>query len=527
MDMKRRHFLKYNSVLMPTMFGNMGVKAFGHSPFLQAFYNNFVETDKILVIVYLGGGADGLNMLVPLDSYDQLNKARPDVILPEKSLLKLSGVNDLAMHPSMEALKNMYNDGIMSIVQGVGYPEQNYSHFRSTDIWMTGSSADEVLTSGWLGRYLNHEFPNYPVDYPNSVMPDPLAIQLGYNLSVAFQGPVSAMGMVVGDPTSFYNLVNDIEEPVENTAYGSKLSFVRLITKQSQIYGQVVKNAAERVNSQSSYPVDNALADQLKVVARLIAGGLKTRIYMVTHDGFDTHSNQVDGNDHTKGSHATLLKKLSEAVSAFQKDLDYHNKADRVLTMTVSEFGRRIISNASRGTDHGAAAPVMLFGKHVKSGIIGKNPTFPTQIGVDDNLQMQYDFRSIYSTVLRDWFCMNESDLQALFSELFPSLPLLSSSPCLTTAIHDQYKQAGKSWMDIYPNPFTQQTKITFETTDVPITIQLFNPGGQLMAQMAKGRFSPGRHELTWDAEGLPAGNYFVRYQSQWIQQGKWVTKVQ
>lgn len=511
---------------MPGLFGGMGVRAFAHSPFLQAFNHNFIETDKVLVIVYLGGGADGLNMLVPTDSYSQLTKARPDVILPEKSLLRLQGVSNLGLHPSMSALQALYNEGQMAVVQNVGYPEQNYSHFRSTDIWMTGSSSDEVLTSGWLGRYLNHEFPNYPVDYPNAVMPDPLAIQIGYNLSVAFQGPVSAMGMVVGDPTSFYNLVNNIEEPVENSAYGSKLGYVRLISKQSQIYGQVVKSAAGRVNKQSAYPADNYLADQLKVVARLIAGGLKTRVYMVTHDGFDTHSNQVDGSDHTKGAHATLLKKLSEAVSAFQKDLDYQNKAERVLTMTVSEFGRRIISNASMGTDHGAAAPVMLFGKQVKPGIIGKNPVLPAEIGVEDNLQMQYDFRSIYSTVLKDWFCLGENEVQALFSDVFPSLPLLASSPCITTAAQEEYRQAGKSWVEIYPNPFTNSTRISFEADDTPLSVQLFNPSGQMMAQIAKGRFSQGRHEVTWDGLGVPAGNYFVRYQNQRVQQGKWVVKV-
>lgn len=359
--MQRRDFLKYNALFMPSLAGGFGVQAFMNSPFLKAMYNDFVDTDKVLVLVYLAGGNDGLNTVIPLDLYDTLANVRPEVIIPENKLLSLTGVDRVALHPSLGGLRDLYNDGHLSIIQNVGYPDQDYSHFRSTDIWMTAADPDEILSSGWMGRYLNQEYPNFPIDYPNDIMPDPLAIQIGYNLSLAFQGPASAMGMVVGDPNWFYSLVDDVEEQAQDTLSGEKLAYIRLITKQSQVYGQVIKKAAGRVTTQNNYPTNNALAEQLRIVAKLIAGGLKTRIYMVSLDGFDTHDAQVINNDHTKGEHANLLQALGDGIKAFVDDLRYLGISERVMGMTFSEFGRRVISNSSLGTDHGAAAPLCVW----------------------------------------------------------------------------------------------------------------------------------------------------------------------
>ncbi len=521
--MKRRDFLKYNSLTIPSIASGIGVHTLSKSPFLQALYNEYVDTDKILVIINLSGGNDGLGTVIPLDIYGKLADARPEVIIDKNKLLKLE--DDIAFHPSMTELRNLYTEGKMSIVQGVGYPNQDYSHFRSTDIWMTGSDADEIIYTGWLGRYLNLEYPNFPVDYPNDLMPDPLGIQVGYNLSVAFQGPASSMGMVVADPTWFYDLINDEIQPAPNTQAGKKLEYIRLITKQSQVYGEVITKAAAKVASQNSYP-DTNLANQLKIVSRLIAGGLKTRLYMVSLDGFDTHDNQVITTDHSQGEHANLLTELSGAVAAFLKDLDSQGTADRVLTMTMSEFGRRIISNASNGTDHGASAPMMFFGNNIEPGIFGSNPNIPDNPTWEDNLPMQFDFRSIYHTVLQDWFCLSQTNLGAIFTQNFQTLPIVKNSPCISTATKEVNRKAGRSLIEVSPNPFTTYSKAEFVSDGEAIIVQLFNSSGQMIQTIAQGKFPEGKHSVTFETELLPAGNYFIRYQTQYFQQGKWLVKV-
>lgn len=526
--MQRRDFLKYNALFMPSLAGGFGVQAFMNSPFLKAMYNDFVDTDKVLVLVYLAGGNDGLNTVIPLDLYDTLANVRPEVIIPENKLLSLTGVDRVALHPSLGGLRDLYNDGHLSIIQNVGYPDQDYSHFRSTDIWMTAADHDEILSSGWMGRYLNQEYPNFPIDYPNDIMPDPLAIQIGYNLSLAFQGPASAMGMVVGDPNWFYSLVDDVEEQAQDTLSGEKLAYIRLITKQSQVYGQVIKKAAGRVTTQNNYPTNNALAEQLRIVAKLIAGGLKTRIYMVSLDGFDTHDAQVINNDHTKGEHANLLQALGDGIKAFVDELRYLGISERVMGMTFSEFGRRVISNSSLGTDHGAAAPLFVFGDGVQSSVWGPNPTLPEKVDVEVNLPMHYDFRSIYTTILEDWFCLGPNDLGSIFTNQFQKIPFVTNSPCISTAIHEQNQVAGRSLVDAYPNPFSQRTTIRFAgNSEESILVQLFNGAGQRISTLAQGKFAAGWYTQDWDASLLPAGTYYVRYQTRYSQQGKWLVKAE
>ncbi len=520
--MKRRSFLRHTTrtALIPPMLGGLGVHAMAKSPLLSSLYHELEETDKVLVLVYLAGGNDGLNTVVPIDQYGRLMNARKEVILPENSLLDLEGVDQAKLHPALTGFRNLYNEGKLAIVQNVGYPEQNFSHFRSTDIWMTAADANEVIPSGWLGRYLNEEYPNYPQEYPNQDVPDPLAIEIGYNLSVAFQGPVTGMGMVVGDPEWFYQLVNNREEPAPDSKAGDKLRYIRLVTKQSQVYGEVIKNAATKVQQQSTYP-ENEMSEQLKIVARLIAGGLQTRLYMVSLNGFDTHDQQVVAGDHTTGEHANLLQELGSSVEAFIKDLKYLGIQDRVLGATFSEFGRRIISNASTGTDHGAAAPLFVFGEHVAGGIYGSNPIIPDMPGVEDNLPMNVDFRQVYQTILQHWFCVEPSGIQSAFNKDFGTIPFIESSPCLSTHTRDLNQAAGKSYVDNFPNPFREKTTIRFESNGNPLQVRIMDLQGRVVDVLASGTYPKGPHEVIWHSEQNPAGTYFASYQTQLIQQSK------
>ncbi len=398
--MKKRDFLKYisaSTLAIPKLLNGFNVGAKRNLPFQQLLNPYLTDTDKVLVLIQLNGGNDGLNTIIPLDRYDNYYNARPHIYIKENQVIPLTGISHVGLHPAMEAMREMHEEGKLSIIQNVGYPQPNFSHFRATDIWQTGSGAEQVLNTGWIGRYLHYEFPNYPFDFPNPDMLHPLAIEIGYSSSVTMQGPLFGMGIAIADPTSFYDLVEGVDTPTPDTPAGDQLRYVRLIAKQANHYADYIKEAYEAVTYQEPFP-DTSLAEQLKIVSRLIAGGLKTRVYQVNIGGFDTHGFQVDADAHGLGKHADLLRDLSEAIKAFSDDLAYHGIEDRVVGMTYSEFGRRILDNASFGTDHGAAAPVFLFGSSVQPGIVGDNPIIPLNTVVNDNLPMQHDYRSIYTT---------------------------------------------------------------------------------------------------------------------------------
>ena len=426
--MKRRDFFRNTvPILLPSLVHGTSFRAWASSPFLRAAARGVGE-GRVVVLVQLNGGNDGLNTVIPLESYDAYYKARTNIAIPQDKVLRLQGIETTGLHPAMPELQQLYNAGKLTIVQGVSYPQPNFSHFRATDIWLTGADAGQILPTGWAGRYLDEQYPQFPHNYPNPDMPDPLAIQVGSLVSPALQGPALTMGMAISNPNNFYDLINDRSAPAPPTRAGDQLAYIREMAVKTDQYAGVIKTAAQKVTRQSDcYPAPgkNPLADQLKIVARLIAGGLKTRIYLVSMGGFDTHAKQTETTDTTTGNHAKLLARLSEAINAFQDDLNGLQIEDRVIGMTFSEFGRRIQSNASGGTDHGAAAPVFIFGGKVQSGIIGQNPALPDKVTVNDNLAMQYDFRAIYSTLLEKWFLADQATAESVLFKPYTSMPFI------------------------------------------------------------------------------------------------------
>lgn len=529
--MKRRDFFKNVApmVVLPGLLNGFSFKAYGALPLLDALANA-ANSDHVLVLIQLNGGNDGLNTVIPLDQYSAYNNARSNIAIAESAVLRLTGVNGTGLHPAMTGLQQRFNDGKIKIVQSVGYPTPSFSHFRATDIWLSAADSNETLNSGWMGRYLDYEYPNYPTGYPNKQMPDPLALQIGSILSLGLQGPELNMGMSITDPTNFYNLINGIEDPAPNTAAGKELTYIRGMAKQTNAYATVITEAAKKVTAQSpSYPVagKNSLADQLKIVARLIAGGLKTKVYMVNLGGFDNHDLQVDPSNTSTGVHAALLGKVSEAISAFMDDLKFLSISNRVLGMTFSEFGRRIKSNASIGTDHGAAAPMFLFGDHVLPGVLGNNPAIPTNVNVNDNIPMQYDFRSIYGSILEEWFCVNSSDVSNVLLKNYQTLPLISPDACIPNSIHELNAAAGKTLISNYPNPFADSTNIQFETMGDHTLIQIFDTMGKLVSTLTDKEYAAGTYTLPFDGEGLPTGTYYARLQNGALQQVKTMIKVQ
>jgi len=269
------------------------------------------------------------------------------------------------------------------------------------------------------------------------------------------------------------------------------------------------------------YPTSNSLANQLKIVSRLIAGGLKTRIYMVSIGGFDTHAGQVDATQKESGFHASLLKKVSDAIKAFQDDLSYLKVANRVVGMTFSEFGRRVKSNSSGGTDHGAAAPLFVFGEPVKGGVLGTNPVIGTTVNEYDNLPMQHDFRSVYASLLQNWFCVPTSTLNNVMLKNFQSLDLIKPSYTCSKGgiITNPNLDAGKKLITNYPNPFIGSTTIEIITTAGYTLVQIFNVQGQLIKVLQDGVMTAGTHQLTFEDEGWGPGIYYARLQNGSIQQ--------
>jgi uncharacterized protein (DUF1501 family) len=472
--MKRRDFLAAtSSFLLPVMVEGFGVKAFGiNSPLVQSLLKtNALAKDRALVIIYLSGGNDGMNMVIPLDQYSQYNALRSNIAIPQASVLPL-GNGTTGIHPSMTGLKQMHVDGKMSVVHSVSYPTPSYSHQRATDIWMTATDAAVQADTGWAGRYLEDRFANFPTppvtdrDNLNATMEDPLAIQIGFLTSTTLLGSNQSMAVAINDPASYATLVGGgssslppVDLPCNATCEAADLiSFIR--NQQTLAVGYATEiTAAHNAGNMTPapvYPTGNTVADQLKIVARLIGGGLKTKVYFISLGGFDTHSAQVQsggGANNSLGNHATLLGKLSAGIKAFQDDLQMRAIEDKVVGFTFSEFGRRANSNASVGTDHGVAAPMFVFGSSLKRQSVGRNPNIggysnlpPDLNGTAGNqdLKMQIDFRRIYWDILTDWFGRSKADATSLFlNKSFDTVSLFTDEVCTikTGSWHDE-----KTW---------------------------------------------------------------------------------
>jgi uncharacterized protein (DUF1501 family) len=523
--MKRKEFLKkaIPAAMLPFFINGMKFQAYGATPMLKAIAEAAAKNGRVFVLIQLNGGNDGLNTIIPTDQYTNLSAARSNVLIQESKVLKLNGINGTGFHPAMSGLKTMFDDGKISIVQSVGYPNPNYSHFRATDIWHSASDSNQFVNSGWGGRYLEDIYTGFPAGYPNTNEPDPLAISIGYSVSTALMGPTANTGMAISDPVSFYQLVNGTVDPAPNTPAGHELTYVRLVLQQTQEYNTKVKAAAQTVTNKATYPAQNSLAAQLKIVANLIAGGLRTPIYTVSLGGFDTHSAQVDSSGTDTGSHADLWKKISEAITAFQSDCEQLGIADRVAGMTYSEFGRRIKSNDSKGTDHGAAAPLIVFGKNVNPGIIGSNPTIPSSVTVNDNVPMQYDYRQVYASVLIDWF---ESPVSTTDSSLllkhFDTLPIFKQN----VGVKSNYRAATIGLMQNYPNPFKELTNIEFMSPGGPVELRLFDNQGRMIMTLVKEEMSEGSHTYVLNGSELPAGNYYYQLITREGQVGRNLVKL-
>ena len=515
--LNRRDFLTRSgagAVALPLIFKGLPMKAFD-GPRLQRLFNTTEESDRVLVLVQLNGGNDGLNTVIPLDQYSTYMNMRSNIAIPENQAIKVT--DESAFHPAWTDIYNLYQERKVGVVQGVNYPNPNQSHFRSTDIWMSGSAADVSLSTGWLGRYLSSVYPGFPDGYPNTTMPDPVAIQMSAIVSLALIGSEGQqMGMALQDPETFYQLVSGTDTPgtdlPSNPYARENVEYVREVQIKSLEYSEVIKSAADKADNLVEYPEANRLADQLQIVARLIAGGLKTRAYVVTLGGFDTHAAQVDEGDPTIGAHAGLLKLINDAMQSFQRDLEAHKIDDRVVTMTFSEFGRRPYSNLSFGTDHGTAAPMFFFGTPVEDGITGSNPDLED---LDrENLKIQHDFRQIYASVLEQWFGASATEIREVLYDDFETVRVIKAG---TVGVQEQ--ASSNAWMELHriaPNPVHASARVRYTLkASEHVRVEVFDNLGIHVATIASGSQDAGTHEVPFNATTLPSGTYMVRLASE------------
>ncbi len=503
--MERRKFIKLSataSAIALTPFEMKGIME------IQEI-KNCDFTGRRLVLINLDGGNDGLNTLVPINQYDLYSNLRPTIKVPETGINKYipldSGLVDnkqLGLHPSLSEFKNLYDSGKMRLLQSVGYPSQNKSHFASSDIYMTGNDGNGWVngkTSGWIGRYMEQM---YFDELGNSY---PFAVQMGnVKNSLGFHG-LHEHGMNMNitnqDASGFYSVINGLGgEAPENipagTDYGIELDYIIETDKLANVYAGSISNAFNTGSNSIIYP-DTNLSDQLKTVARLIKGGLQSKIYMVRLKGFDTHANQLEtGNGDILGRHDILLKELNGAISAFMSDIEGLGIDDDVVAMTYSEFGRKVAENGNLGTDHGEVAPMFVFGKAVEGGVSGVNPDL-YEASQENNWQVetvQYDYRAVFGTVLKEWMGGGESVIDQTFFD-YTNMSSFNDST-VSEIIKTNYKidlgcinsvkdevdteNEGLNWF-ASPNPFFDNITLRSDDDIEKATIKVSSQNGQLV----------------------------------------------
>src|SRR5579871_2474764 len=365
--------------------------------------------DTILVVVQLTGGNDGLNTVIPYTD-PEYAKLRPTLRIPKDQVQKLD--DSVGLHPAMERLAKLLDDRALAVVQGVGYPNPNQSHFRSMDIWQAGSTA-ATLTEGWLGKALKKmpAAPAFHLAGSNDASPLALAGAPARVPTISslgdFQLQVTAAS---GADTREQRAV--IEGVAQGGGRPGLLDFVQRTASNTYASSRRLQEVGKNYQPKVPYP-NTALANHLKVAAQLIDGGLGARLFYVSIGNFDTHANQLN-------THANLLRQLSEAMTAFYQDMAARGHKDRILMMTFSEFGRRAQENGSRGTDHGAAAPMLLVGGKVQPGVVGRHPSL-TDLALG-NLKHAVDFRQVYATILEGWLGVPSREV---LGEKFQTVSLL------------------------------------------------------------------------------------------------------
>ena len=396
MGITRRNFIKLSAVASASTLMPNFLKAFESHPNSEKSkeIKRLNEINKILVIVQLSGGNDGLNTVIPY-SDDKYYNYRPKLGIQSNKVIKLN--DNLGLHPNMQKFKEQYGNGYLAIMNNVGYPNPDRSHFRSMDIWQSASNSNEYLNTGWIGRYLDSECPVCKNSYN--------AIEVDDTLSIALKGKTKN-GIAAQSPDRFYftsaeKFFSDLSDNYQkkNLDKNNNLNYLYKTLVETTSSAKYIYETSKIYKSKLQYP-QTQFANNLKTIAELIISGMNTSVYYVSLGGFDTHFNQTIRQEQ-------LLKQLTEGLASFVDDLKQNKKLGDVLVMTFSEFGRRVKENASGGTDHGTANNIFLLSGSLKKP--GINNELPDLTDLDNgDLKYKVDFRNIYATILNKWLYVDD-----------------------------------------------------------------------------------------------------------------------
>lgn len=526
----RRQFLFTGGLgtLGGLVLGGTGVSAASPSKLMAAL--NTTNTDRVIVLIYMFGGNDSLNMIIPhsseagLDAYLGLRPHLAQQHGPnydDNHLLSNFGDTNFALPSTMNPLLNLWHTNEMHVIHKVGYANANLSHFASRDQWFAGADdrSDNRFKSGWMGRYLEQLYPAF-LEAPSATPP---AIKIGASGNSIFKNSDSKnMELVFKNPTEFYNRVNrEIVYEVDGLGdcpQGTQLAFLRGVANNSVVYSETTFNAYNNSEHMPTVTYSNALTNgsstlqsQLKIVSRLIKGGLGTKIYMVRIGGFDTHGDQPI-------VHPNLLTDVANAISDFQADLAATGDDERVITFPFSEFGRTLRENGgvgnARGTEHGTLADLMLFGKGVNGGFSGTplNLSHPSLTSggwrVDfEDAEAPIDYRSIYATLLQDWLCMDPIVVDYALGQYYPRLPNLIADPCTTNRAEQPEVLLGhRTSVDN-----ATLTEIRYGVLQPgQVKIEVYNNAGQQLVTLVDKHHAQGTYtfELSAQTYPFPAGEY-------------------
>lgn len=480
--MKRRDFLKSLGMVapVPLLLNNTPVSILNSLSMYPVLEDCSAITDRVMVVLRLAGANDGLNSVIPIDQYDTYANLRPTIRIKDSGAhayinldSTLPVAEQMGLHPNLTGIKSLYDDGKVSLIHGVGYPASNRSHFASENTMFAAKdgNTNAVLDDGMIGNYLNVAFPG-AAENPTPEMPDPLAMQLGENNPISTFISKDAAKDTSYNLTAYQDALLQIPNPAtsisapSNSEYEDTLEYVRNIESvMDAYYTRIFAVYTVGRNSTVTYP-DTSMGNQLKIIARLIKGGSKTRVYMTNLGSFDNHANQVEAGSSHIGTHADLLAEFNDSLVAFQADLVNLGLDERVITVTFSEFGRTVDENSNNGTDHGDLAPMFVIGTNIVPGIIGQHPDL-SNLGDDGRRyaeeERKFDYRQVYTTLLQDWLgasdlALNSSPLKNFTNkklDLIPD-PQNADPDCLTESL----------LTGCDPNSLDQITAVALITTD-------------------------------------------------------------
>ena len=525
--MKRRKFIQISSTgsLAGFMLNGHLVNAFTRTKLLNNVSEDVIR-DRSIVMIQLSGGNDGLNSVIPKNQYDKYASIRPTIRIKESGsnagieLDTTLGVQDQTLlHPNLQAFKQLWDDGKLNIVHGVGYPLLDKSHFKGRALMSKGGDGTNENSNkpdGWMARYLHSSF-------DHTTYQDPLGIQLGnkkpadeFHSDDEHKIDINLSGQ---DAAGFYSQLSNIGNPLADygdvsSEYIDNISFINGMEVTATNYAERISAVFNAGSNAVTYPQYD-LANQLKTVAKMISGGSKTKIFLLRIDGFDNHANQVDSENNSHlGKHADLLTELSESIKAFQDDLEQLGISENVVTTTFTEFGRKPIENGNKGTDHGNLGPMFVIGSGVVPGFTGTHLSLDsfTYGGnvkhFDLDTQMQHDYRQVYAAIIGDFLGASSTNIIDTQFDAYDANRLnLISSPILNTAYE---KTPQKSSVKIMPNPVLNDTVVQFNCAVwMQGGMEIYDLQGRIVQELTID-FSSGTNQIPLNLSHLSKGLYVL-----------------